>query len=41
MYILGLRKGENNHEEIWLLQNEYKRTTTDNNQIVSIGLFRN
>ena len=25
MYILGLRKGANNHEEIWLSQNKYKR----------------
>ena len=26
MYISGLRKGANNHEEIWLSQNKYKRT---------------
>lgn len=24
--ISGLRKGANNHEEIWLSQNKYKRT---------------
>lgn len=26
--ISGLRKGANNHEEIWLSQNKYKRTDT-------------